>query len=201
MSYMFCSKNCWLRKVCARSTAFGSLAAIGMAIVVLFQQPSAAQTVAVPPAAAPAAAGPSEMLLAPSELGTPVDLGTNATEASPTSFLGRWNPDTWFAPLERLPLTIVGFATVDSWRGLPDGHFQNNNGFKKGTNLGGLIPGLADWGIGAQLGASYGLYHTTGRASAPDAAGEFQQQTFVTAGFFAAPRRNFPWPPASSTTA
>jgi hypothetical protein len=155
-----------------------------MAILVLFQQPAAGQTVAIPPTAAPAVTGPSEMLPAPSELGTPVDLSSNTTETSLTSFLGRWNPDTWFAPLERLPLTIVGFATVDSWRGLPDGHFQNNNGFKKGTNIGGLLPGLSDWGIGAQLGASYGLYHTTGRASAPDAAGEFQQQTFVTAGFF-----------------
>ena len=147
MSYMFCSKSCWLRKV-------GGLAAIGMAIVILVQQPAAAQTlVTSPPAAATASVvGPSEMLPAPSELGTPVDLSTNATETSLTSFLGRWNPDTWFAPLERLPLTIVGFATVDSWRGLPDGHFQNNNGFKKGTNLGGLLPGLSDWGIGADWG-------------------------------------------------
>jgi hypothetical protein len=171
-----------------------------VALVALVQQPVTAQTanpvveplpsVAHPGETPPVPVAPSNELAPSAAIGPVLPLQTIAgpveeDEESPIGkFLGPWNPDRWFRPLERLPLSMAGFAVVDSWRGLPDGHFQNNNGFKKGANVGGLLPGLADWGIGAQLGASYGLYHTTGRASATDAVGEFQQQTFVTAGLF-----------------
>jgi hypothetical protein len=104
----------------------------------------------------------------------------------------RWNPEFLLTPLEPLPVTIHGFTVVDSWRGVPDGHFQNNNGVKKGVNVGALLPGLAQWGIGAQLGASYGLYRSTGHYTPPNASSEIQQQTFVTAGLFRHATPNVP---------
>jgi uncharacterized protein DUF6666 len=135
--------------------------------------------------AAPSASAESYVLQAPDAV-----LGDEAAVDPPTeSFMGKWNPENWIPPL---PFTLYGFAVVDSWRGLSDGHFQNNNGFKKGLNAGRVLPGLERWGIGAQLGASYGLYRTTGRASTPDAASEVQQQTFVTGGLFRRATPDFP---------
>ena len=98
--------------------------------------------------------------------------------------LARFSPERLLSPLARLPGTMYGFTVADSWRGLPDGHFQNNNGFKKGVNVARLVPYLEQWGIAGQLGGSYGLYHTTGRYSTPDVASRLEQQAFVTGGLF-----------------
>lgn len=88
-----------------------------------------------------------------------------------------------FSWMANVPLTLYGFTVADSWRGLPDGHFQNNDGAKKGLNVGLLLPWLEQFGIGIQGGASFGLYDTTGRVSTPNNQA-WQEQTFVTGGFF-----------------
>jgi hypothetical protein len=107
---------------------------------------------------------------------------SEVTWDNPFSQVRWWNPESWLSPLEVLPLTIYGFTVADSWRGPSDGHFQNNDGFKKGITAGGLLPGLADYGVGGQIGASYALYDEAGRFSA--ASNRLQQQTFLTTGVF-----------------
>ena len=152
-----------------------------VALLVLARGQASAQTPTADLPPAEAIAVPSEQLMIASP---PTEPPVAESDSLLTAILGRWSPDVLLAPLEQLPLTINGFAAVDSWRGPSDGHFQNNNGFKKGLNVGGLLPVLGEYGIGAQLGASYGLYDSTGRASAANAGNEIQQQTFITGGFF-----------------
>jgi hypothetical protein len=61
--------------------------------------------------------------------------------------------------------------------------WQSNNGMSTGFNYGTWLPGLKDYGIGFQFGASYGIYDWNGRGSYND---NFyaQQQIFITSGFF-----------------
>jgi hypothetical protein len=140
---------------------------------------------AAPPPGLPLLASAPEIARPVDSLSPPQDANSLEIAAGDEEeWVEKFSPERLLAPLERFPITAYGFTVADSWRGLPDGHFQNNNGVKKGLNFGGLVPGLREYGIGAQLGASYGLYHTSGRDSDPDAAGKWQQQTFVTAGLF-----------------
>jgi hypothetical protein len=125
-------------------------------------------------------------------LSTPVDNGVEPFELPPEQLPAelsdpfsrvRWyNPESWLSPLEVFPATIYGFTVADSWRGPSDGHFQNNNGFKKGITLGSYLPGMAEHGIAGQIGGSYALYDEAGRYST--ASDRVQQQGFVTAGIF-----------------
>jgi hypothetical protein len=83
----------------------------------------------------------------------------------------------------------LGFAGADSFRGVSDGTNQNNNGFVTGLNGAAPLPWLGAYGIGGQLGGSYGAYDLNGRSSNDpnDANPQFsnvQQQIFVTAGVF-----------------
>ena len=75
------------------------------------------------------------------------------------------------------------FAGFDSFRGVADGTFQNNNGFVTGLNGGMPIPWLGEYGVGFQAGASYGVYDWDGRAVGTPATGS-QTQVFATTGFF-----------------
>ncbi|HEX3657294.1 MAG TPA: DUF6666 family protein [Pirellulales bacterium] len=114
---------------------------------------------------------------------TPLDTEYTITEDIPAEIFAPYGQAV-FPCLASVPLNYYGFTVADSWRGLPDGHYQNNNGAKKGVNLGLLIPGLEELGIGVQLGGSFALYDTTGRASVPYNTSGWQQQAFVTGGLF-----------------
>jgi len=81
-------------------------------------------------------------------------------------------------------LGIVGFAGLDSFKGIADGARQGNLGTVSGINVGLLLPGLGEYGFGWQTGLSYGLYDFDGRSSTFDDSARSQQQIFVTTGFF-----------------
>jgi hypothetical protein len=76
------------------------------------------------------------------------------------------------------------FQGFDTFRGPPDGAGPSNFGEVTGANA--AIPVYQPWGIGWQLGASYGLYDFSGRtAPAPQVQTTgAQQQIFVTTGIF-----------------
>ena len=77
---------------------------------------------------------------------------------------------------------IVGFAGLDAFKGVSDGIFNSNFGAVAGLNASTGLFGLADYGIGWQLGMSYGVYDFDGGALVNPR--ESQQQIFVTTGFF-----------------
>ncbi len=75
------------------------------------------------------------------------------------------------------------FAGFDSFRGVADTNWQDNFGVVSGLNFGTPVIGLSDFGIGWQIGGSYGLYDLTGRGTgARDTS--TQQQVFLTTGLF-----------------
>jgi hypothetical protein len=78
---------------------------------------------------------------------------------------------------------IVAFAGLDSFKGISDSFLPSNFGALAGLNAAVPVPGLSDYGIGWQLGMSYGVYDFDGRLSfkTPD---QSQEQVFVTTGFF-----------------
>jgi hypothetical protein len=147
------------------------------------QAPS--ETVQIPPQATllpPETLAPN-LPLPDREEFAPLDTQYTIVEEMPPELIST-NGQAVFACLANLPLNIYGFTVAESFRGLPDGHFQNNNGAKKGLNAGLLLPGLEELGVGVQLGASLGLYDTTGRYSVLYNTGGWQEQAFVTAGLF-----------------
>jgi hypothetical protein len=75
------------------------------------------------------------------------------------------------------------FSGVECWRNISDGPLTNNAGAVIGGNLGFPLPVLGRFGIGGQLGLSYGAFDLDGRFSADDQS-PVQQQTFITAGLF-----------------
>lgn len=75
------------------------------------------------------------------------------------------------------------WSGVDSWRGVSDGTFQNNDGVVTGANVAAPLAWLSEYGFGAQAGASYGVYDFDGRASSAPT-NLAQQQVFVTTGLF-----------------
>lgn len=84
---------------------------------------------------------------------------------------------------------FYGFGGVDSWRGVSEGQFQNNNGFSSGINGGVPLPWLGTYGFGAQFGGSYGVYDLNGRSTGDPNnrtanSALVQQQIFITTGFF-----------------
>ena len=79
---------------------------------------------------------------------------------------------------------IVGFFGVDAFKGVSDGDYQSNFGAVTGLNACLPVPGLQNYGIGWQLGMSYGVYDFDGRDSSFDHQAECQEQIFVTTGFF-----------------
>jgi hypothetical protein len=81
---------------------------------------------------------------------------------------------------------IVGFAGLDAFNGISDATGPSNFGTVTGFNAGAPLLGLGDYGIGWQVGVSYGIYDFDGRSPviAGESAAGAQQQTFVTTGFF-----------------
>ena len=77
---------------------------------------------------------------------------------------------------------VVGFFGFDSFKGISDGVFNSNFGAVAGLNAAMPVLGLADYGIGWQLGMSYGAYDWTGGSVINPA--KTQQQVFVTTGFY-----------------
>jgi hypothetical protein len=79
---------------------------------------------------------------------------------------------------------IVGFAGLDSFKGVADGNYPSNFGAVTGLNFGSLLPVLEDYGLGWQTGLSYGIYDFDGRSSTLNNPARSQQQLFVTTGLF-----------------
>ncbi|HUY34796.1 MAG TPA: DUF6666 family protein [Pirellulales bacterium] len=79
-------------------------------------------------------------------------------------------------------LGFTAFSGTDTFRGPPEGSFQSNFGIVNGLNA--AVPLVERWGLGWQLGASYGLYDFSGRSSSAPQLSGAQQQFFVTTGFF-----------------
>ncbi|HEX4148370.1 MAG TPA: DUF6666 family protein, partial [Pirellulales bacterium] len=77
-----------------------------------------------------------------------------------------------------------GYGGVDSFRGIADGTHQNNNGFTSGLNGAVPVPWLSTYGVGAQFGASYGVYDVNGQSVPAPGSSQPQQQVFITTGFF-----------------
>jgi hypothetical protein len=74
------------------------------------------------------------------------------------------------------------FQGFDSFRGPPEGIGPSNFGEVTGANA--AMPAYEPWGIGWQLGASYGTYDFSGRPPPATQLTGAQQQIFVTTGFF-----------------
>jgi hypothetical protein len=79
---------------------------------------------------------------------------------------------------------IVGFAGFDSFKGVSDGSFESNFGAVTGLNGAMMLPVVEDYGIGWQLGMSYGVYDFDGWGSNDVSRVSSQQQTFLTTGFY-----------------
>lgn len=79
------------------------------------------------------------------------------------------------------PFGAVVFAGLDMFTGAYNSYWQPNFGAKIGGNMGYLL--LPDEGLGAQLGASTGLYDWNGNSSG-DHNSSLQHQEFVTTGLF-----------------
>jgi hypothetical protein len=78
---------------------------------------------------------------------------------------------------------VVGLFGFDSFHGVSDGSYQSNFGTVAGVNGAVPIPWLYDYGVAAQIGATYGVYDWKGRSSSFQPLSS-QQQTFVTTGLF-----------------
>jgi hypothetical protein len=76
---------------------------------------------------------------------------------------------------------MVGFAGLDSFKGISDGSYEGNFGAVTGVNS--ALP-IGDVGHGWQLGMSYGVYDFDGRGVLGSSQARSQQQVFVTTGFF-----------------
>lgn len=73
---------------------------------------------------------------------------------------------------------------VDSWRGIPEGTWQNNFGVLGSINLGMPLPYLSCYDFGFQVGGSYGAYDWSGRGSSLNHQRNIQHQAFLTVGVF-----------------
>lgn len=82
-------------------------------------------------------------------------------------------------------LNIIGFAGLDTWKTQADTDWPSQFGVVNGVNAAAPLPGLSRYGIGGQLGASYGIYDLQGRETGGDGdRGSSQEQLFITSGFF-----------------
>lgn len=73
----------------------------------------------------------------------------------------------------------------DYFRSLPDGDWEGNTGGLASLNICTPTPYLMDYGVGIQVGGSYGVYDWSGRGSSPSARqSAAQQQVFLTGAIF-----------------
>jgi hypothetical protein len=83
------------------------------------------------------------------------------------------------------PYCVTASFGLDSFKGTSDGSWEDNFGAVMGINSAMPVPGLSEYGIGWQLGMSYGVYDLDGWGEGGDVSSPTcQQQTFVTTGFF-----------------
>ncbi|MEX0725995.1 MAG: DUF6666 family protein, partial [Planctomycetaceae bacterium] len=85
------------------------------------------------------------------------------------------------------------FVDYDAFRGVPDGSWENNGirvGFNYGTKLGRFSEIT---GIGAQVGASIGVYDWGGTKYRQKNKNKAETQGFLTYGLFRKPQENSPW--------
>jgi hypothetical protein len=93
---------------------------------------------------------------------------------------------------EKCPrIAAVLFSGVDSFRGITNGSYPGNNGAVNGLNLGGAL--VEDYGIGWQVGGSYGVYNFSGRTSPGSEIGNSTLQGFFTTGLFQRANTNHRW--------
>ncbi len=90
-------------------------------------------------------------------------------------------------PVEECSSTRIGgdvALSYDFFRSLPDGSWNGNTGALTSLNFAVGLP-KEEYGLGVQVGGSYGLYDWSGRGSmATGNSKALQQQGFVTAGLF-----------------
>jgi hypothetical protein len=84
------------------------------------------------------------------------------------------------------------FAGLDSFRGISNGSYPSNEGLSGGFNAGFALPGLKDYGIGGQFGASYGESDFGGKVSPGSRLNDAESQTFITIGLFRRATENAP---------
>lgn len=77
----------------------------------------------------------------------------------------------------------------DYFRSVPEGDWAGNTGALVSLNLSMPMPALDccvdDWGVGAQIGSSYGIYNWSGKDSAPsNKESQTQQQAFLTTALY-----------------
>lgn len=75
----------------------------------------------------------------------------------------------------------------------PQGSYPDNFGWVAGGNLATPIPGLQQYGLGAQFAATYATYDFGGKTSPGSTLDSFTQQGFVSAGLFRRPDPYGPW--------
>jgi hypothetical protein len=109
---------------------------------------------------------------------------------------GNWS---WWCPPAADPLpryNLVASEAFDTWRSVADGNSRpnGNSGLVETLNMAAPVPWLEEYGVGAQLGMSYGDYNFSGRTSPPGPVTnhETQQQVFVTTGLFRRADANMP---------
>lgn len=84
-----------------------------------------------------------------------------------------------------IPYTCEVGIGYDYFRSLPEGDWEGNTGALTSFNFCSSAPYLMDYGIAAQIGASYGIYDWSGRGSSPSGRQTgAQQQVFITGAIF-----------------
>jgi hypothetical protein len=79
---------------------------------------------------------------------------------------------------------LVGAVGLDAFKGIGDKGYSNF-GEVTSLNMGWVIPGAEDFGLGWQTGISYGVYDFDGRITFDDErSAACQSQLFVTTGFY-----------------
>lgn len=81
-------------------------------------------------------------------------------------------------------LNIIGFAGLDAWKTSADTDWPSQFGVVNGVNAAAPIPVLSRYGIGGQLGMSYGIYDFQGRETGQGEGSRSQEQVFITSGLF-----------------
>ena len=75
------------------------------------------------------------------------------------------NCNNWPPPVADKCPRFGSYITMglDSWRGVTTGTTPNNNGFVTAANGAAPLPWFSEYGFGAQVGGSYGVYDVDGK--------------------------------------
>jgi hypothetical protein len=89
--------------------------------------------------------------------------------------------------------TLSAFYGYETFRGYPEGNWQNN-GLNAGFNFGSRLGDFSDTtGIGFQIGGSIGIYNWSGTDYRMRDNDQAETQGFFTVGFFRKASENCPW--------